>query len=154
MGSIGSSTASPAATAQNMNEQELRAYIRDNNLTQDYNIMLNNRRNASYQTQLNTMRDLVADNMAVKRSTADERNARELARVNREARLNPGVQDRQSLKKGESYTMDWTKNETRTGVYIGSRMVNGFVVSEFRQANGKIIQVEDEDFRRLKIRRS
>ena len=157
MGSIGNTqtttAAAPRATAANMTYNELQAYIRDNNLTRQYNMMINNRQNASYQNQLNAMRDLVTDNEAVKnaRLTADERNARELARVERENR-NSGLNDRNQLKKGETYTFDWG-SERRTGTYTGTKLINGTVVNEFKLSNGKITRIEDEDIRRMNFKK-
>ena len=87
------------------------------------------------------------------RSSVEERNARELARVERENRQS-GLIDRQQLRQGESYTFDWGRNDTRTGTYIGTRLINGTVVNEFRQSNGRIARVEDADLRRMNFRRT
>lgn len=81
------------------------------------------------------------------KSTADERNARELARVERENRAS-GVEAIQELKKGESYSIQWSKNETREGTYIGGRIINGIAVQEFRGTNGKIMRIDNEDVKK------
>ena len=90
---------------------------------------------------------------AIGNLTADQRNARELMRVERENR-NSGLTDRNKLKEGERYDMDWGKNEVRSGVYLGTRLINGTVVNEFKQDNNRVIRIEDEDIRRMKVRKS
>ena len=87
------------------------------------------------------------------RLTTEERNSRELARVERENHQS-GLTDRQQLQEGVSYTMNWSRNETRTGTYLGTRLVGNTVVNEFRQSNGRIIRLEDEDIRRMNLRRT
>lgn len=58
-------TKSPMARAYEMTESELRAYVKKNNLTKSYNMMMNTRPGAyGYSKQLQVLRDLVADDMA------------------------------------------------------------------------------------------
>ena len=58
-------TKSPMAQAHSMSESELRAYVRSHGLTQQYNMMINNRANASHSNMMSVLRDLVADEIAV-----------------------------------------------------------------------------------------
>ena len=56
---------SPKVKASQMSESQLRAYVKKNNLTKSYNIMMNTRPGAyGYTKQLQVLRDLVADDMA------------------------------------------------------------------------------------------
>ena len=58
-------TLSPRAQAQKMTESELRAYVKKNNLTKSYNIMMNTRPGAyGYEKQMSVLRDLVTDAIA------------------------------------------------------------------------------------------
>lgn len=77
------------------------------------------------------------------KSTADERNRQELARVQRENRLS-GAAD---LKKGETYSIKWGKGE-RTAKYVGGEVINGIAVRKFRDSKGKTLIVDNDDVKR------
>lgn len=85
-------------------------------------------------------------------TTADERNRQELARVQRENRTNSALAA-QDLQRGQSYNIQWTRNEVRTGTYIGSQMVNGIAVSRFRGSDGRVMVIDNDDIRRTVSRR-
>ena len=64
--SLNGKTTSPKAQANNMTEKELRAYVKKNGLTKNYNMMLNNKTNYSQSNQMKVLRDLVSDDIAVR----------------------------------------------------------------------------------------
>lgn len=80
------------------------------------------------------------------RTTAEERNNRELARVERENRTNAALAA-QDLRRNEVYDIQWGR-EVRQGTFIGNRMINGIPVSEFRSSNGSVMRLDSEDVRR------
>lgn len=59
---------SPRAEAEYMTESQLRKYVKDNNLSKQYNMMLNGKPNYSHNNQMQVLRDLVSDNIARKRA--------------------------------------------------------------------------------------
>ena len=59
---------SPRAEAEYMTESQLRKYVKDNNLSKQYNMMLNGKSNYSHSNQMQVLRDLVSDNIASKRA--------------------------------------------------------------------------------------
>ena len=71
---LNNKTISPIAQANNMTETELRAYVKKNKLTKNYNMMLNNRTNYSQGNQMKVLRDLVSDDIAMKEARKRKKN--------------------------------------------------------------------------------
>lgn len=79
--------------------------------------------------------------------SAEERNQRELMRAERES-ASKGVVSADSLKKGETYSIQWG-NEVKQGTYIGGKVVNGDAVRDFRGTDGKIMRIDNEYIQQL-----
>lgn len=104
------------------------------------------RAEAAANKQATTNRESAGENFST-RLSADERNSRELARVQRENRQS-GIESVRSLEKGQSYDIQWSKNEVRQGTYLGGRIINGDSVQEFRGTNGRIMRLDNDDIKK------
>ena len=79
--------------------------------------------------------------------TAAERNARELARVERENRAS-GINEARELVKNQWYSVQMNKSDTREAYFVRRELTNGEVVAVFRDRNGHNLGILQEDLKK------